>query len=58
MPTLDESNATALVAHEAKYTPLKNGVDCNSCGLELEDSKPGLVVILDPPQTPVSCDNC
>jgi len=56
--TLDESNATRLAIFEALYTPTLNGVDCNVCGTELKDTKPGLRVTVDPPQTPVICDGC
>ena len=58
MATLGDNNATELAIYKAKYTPTLNGIICNSCGTELKDSYPGVVVIPHPPQTPVECDTC
>jgi len=58
MATLDSYNATQFTAFEAKYTKTANGVDCNVCGTELKDTRPGVKVTFDPPQTPVICDGC
>ncbi len=58
MATLDAHNATKLATFETRYTKTLNGIDCNVCGEELKDLRPGLITILDPPQTPVICDGC
>ena len=57
-PTLDEADATAMVVFEASYTKTLNGIDCNTCGNELKDVYPGLVVKPFPPQTLTECETC
>lgn len=58
MATLDEANDTALAAWEATFTKAACGIDCNSCGTELDDTHPGLTIKASPPQTQVECPGC
>lgn len=61
MATLDQTDAIALAAFEAKYTKTANGITCNrdGCGTELKDTHPGIVIQVGViPQTPVVCDGC
>lgn len=57
LKTLEESNAERRKIQEKnnpKY-PLKNGIACPNCGLELYDSDPGILLSY-PAQKNIHCD--
>lgn len=38
--------------------PVKNGISCHTCGEELYDSRPNVVLTSMPPQKNVHCEKC
>lgn len=51
--TLDEHNKKAL---PVIATNNKNGIKCPDCGNEMSDTN--TVLLSNPPQTIIKCDNC
>lgn len=61
MKTLDEFNKSARKAHELVdklNQPHPNGIGCPSCGTELWDSNPMLMLTSNPPQKNIHCPAC
>ena len=54
MKTLQEHNEEV----RNRQHSTKNGIECPSCGSELDDDNPGLLYLSSPPQCDIKCFDC
>ena len=55
---LEDYNVIEMKKFKDAHAKKLNGISCENCGEELFDLHPGVIDILNPPQTLVICDNC
>lgn len=56
--TLDQHNERLAEAFRLSGLPKKNGIACPSCGKELFDTSPAIVVPSSPPRKHIHCETC
>jgi len=56
--TLEQHNARVAEAYRLSGLPRKNGIACPSCGKELMDTSPAIVLPSAPPTRHIHCATC
>jgi len=56
--TLEQHDALKAEAYRISGLPKKNGIACPSCGKELFDTSPAVVLPSAPPRKYIHCETC